>query len=202
MTERKPFKLGKVTAIIIVLAGLLGWAGFHLADREGAIVSKQGNEVGGSYRLTDLGEGTVTEGDFHSRWVLMWFSDIHCPPEQCRPTYRAMSEAAEAFGVHRVAPLVVMLDPMRETADTRRAAVLPYGPRDIPLTGSPNEIAAVTQEFHAPDVKIPVGDRDYRMQPAPRIVIMDPDGHYAGMLEASATGQEIADRLRDLAKTR
>lgn len=208
MTQRahtkKPPRLGWIAIGVAAVAGMFGFAGFEVAQHTGPSVSSNGNEVGGTFRLMDLGgEGTVTEGDLRGRWLLMWFADASCPTERCAPVYRAMSDAAGKFhGQAHVAPVVVTLNPMEDDSNARRDAILKYGSRLIVLTGSPAEVYAVAQEFHAGVHKIPLGQNSFRMGPEPdRIVIMDPGGAYAGTIDTTATSDQIVARLEALSKS-
>lgn len=201
MNRGKVWTPVRLTVVVIVLAMALGWSGYRLSDKYGNALSTQGNEVGGSYRLTALGEGSVTEGDFHGQWVLMWFFDTHCPKDTCGPVLRTMSEARHVLAQSgiRVAPLAVTLDPQHDESAQLQDYVLPLGHDVIPMTASPNMVNAVAREFHAPVEMIKAADGTEYHEPAPRIVIMDPKGRYAGTVDSTIGADELVNRIHQLA---
>ncbi|GBQ98591.1 electron transporter SCO1/SenC [Gluconacetobacter liquefaciens] len=189
-----------IGAVITVLSAAGGYAGYWAMDRAGPLLSTHGNEIGGSFRLVSAAEGEVSDSNFRGRWMLVYFGYTHCPDEQCGATLRAMAGAMDLLGPkHRsVAPLFISVDPMRDTAEAMRAYTLRFGPRIFAMTGAPTMLKAVTAEYHAPYVRHEGKDGDYSMEPSPRIVIMSPEGRYAGTIQSDASAQDIADRLNGL----
>jgi len=189
-----------------LVAGVLGLGiaagavAYGVSAHYGTVLSSNGNEVGGSFRLVTTVEDFVTDADYHGRWVLVYFGDTHCPDAECGRTLTAMDQAADSFGVagDRIAPLFISLDPARDSADVLHAYGLRFGHRIVPLTGAPAMVKAVAAEYHAPFEQRTLPDGTVSMVPSPRIVIMDPQGQYVGTLEATATADEIAARLRAL----
>ncbi|EHH69112.1 SCO family protein [Gluconobacter morbifer] len=183
-----------VLAVAVVLAGV----GFQLASHggPGLLVQSNGNEVGGSFRLDSLGESTVTEGDFHGDWMLVWFFDIQCPEDRCQPVLKSMEAAYQALHAQgvTVAPLAVTLNPFEDN-DAIKNYVIPVAPHVMPFTATPNMLKAMTAEYHAPYRK----DGDAYV-PAPQIVIMDPNARYAGTVPANGDSEALIARLRQLSK--
>ncbi|WP_029606057.1 SCO family protein [Kozakia baliensis] len=201
MQRGSPWTSTRLLIVVVILAMALGWSGYRLSLRYGNSLSSQGNEVGGTYRLTALGEGTVTEGDFHGSWVLMWFFDTHCPTSLCGPVFKTMSDAKVELshdGI-RLAPLAVTLDPRHDESAQLQDYVLPLGTDVVPLTASPNMVSAVAKEFHAPIEMTKAPDGTEYHTPAPHIVIMDPRGHYAGTVDMTVSTSELVERIHQLA---
>ncbi|GBR51884.1 hypothetical protein AA106555_0721 [Neokomagataea thailandica NBRC 106555] len=177
--------LGKlIVAAALLLAALVGYGAFQMASHSGTgwLVQSNGNAVGGSFRLVSLGESTVSEGDFHGRWLLVWFYDARTPLHIGRPvlaSLEATRNALEAKGLP-VTVIAVSLDPNIET-DVAKAYVLPIAPHVMPLTGTQNMIRAMTALYHAP-YKM----EDGHFKQAPQVIVMDPKSHYAGMLDTSS----------------
>lgn len=192
----------RILGVAMVLALALGWTAFRAASRYGMPLESQGNEIGGTYRLTALGNGSVTEGDFKGSWVLMWFFDTHCPRTVCGPTIKAMSDATSLLAKAHIAvsPLAVTLDPFRDQAEQLQDYVLPIGHEVMPMTAAPVVVERVAHEFHAPVDVIKAPDGTAYHRPAPQIVIMDPTGHYAGTVDATISGEDLAARLQALAR--
>lgn len=191
----------RLVVVVVILALALSWSGYRLSEKFGVNASIQENEIGGGYRLVTLSEGSVTEGDFHGSWVLLWFFDTHCPKGLCGPVMKTMSDAKQTLlrdGI-MLAPLAITLDPLHDESDNLRKYVLPLGNHVVPLTGSPNMIDRVVREFHVPDEMVHAEDGTSYHLPAPRIVIMDPQGHYAGTVEAGVGTEVLVGRIHQLA---
>lgn len=192
----------RLALAVIVVALILGTVAYRISARHGMDLYRQTGQIGGPFRLTSVSEGSVTEGDYRGRWVLMWFFDTHCPKTLCGPTLTAMSDASKTLkGEHiSLAPLAVTLDPLHDQADQLKSYVLPIAPRDEPLMAAPTMVERVAREFHAPMTMVKPDDGQAYHQPAPRIVILSPAGRYAGTIESSATAADIVARIKDLSK--
>jgi protein SCO1 len=187
--------------LIVAALGLAGGYGAtEFMSRMPPMLSTHGNEIGGSFRLVSPAEGTVSDTDFQGRWMLVYFGSTHCPETQCAVALRAMAGAVDLLGPRGrlVAPLFISVDPMRDTAEEMRAYTLRFGPHIYAMTGAPNMVKAVTAEYHAPYIRHEGKDGDYTMEPSPRIVIMSPEGRYAGTIESDASAEAIASRLTGL----
>jgi len=189
-----------LVAGVLGLGLVAGGIAYVLSSHYGTVLSSNGNEVGGSFRLVTTVEDFVTDADYHGRWLMVYFGDSHCPDDVCGRTLTAMDQAAESFGVgaDKIAPLFISLDPERDSADVLHTYGLRFGRRIVPLTGSPAMLKAVAAEYHAPYQEQTLPNGEKTMEPSPRIVIMDPQGHYVGTLEATASAQDMAARLTSL----
>jgi len=200
-TPRTRWTPPRITLVVLVLALALSWSGYRLSDKFGGSVSTQGNEIGGSYRLVALGEGNVTEGDFKGSWVMVWFFDTHCPKTLCGPVLKSMSDAKKVLTSEGIslAPLAITLDPLHDESDDLKKYALPLGDHVVPLTGSPSMIERVAKEFHAPNELVKGEDGTSYHVPAPRIVIMDPKGRYAGTIDSTVGTEALVTRIHQLA---
>ncbi|MBV1835109.1 MULTISPECIES: SCO family protein [Novacetimonas] len=190
-----------VTLVIVVISSLVGYVGYRIFDRMAPPLTTYGNEVGGSFRLVNGADGSVLDSDFRGRWMLVYFGSTHCPDTLCGATMESMAKAMDILGrakARYVAPIFISVDPMRDTSDVLRTYTLRFGPRLFSMTGSPKMVEAVAHEYHAPYVRKPLENGDYMMEPASQIVIMSPTERYVGTIPASASAQEIADRIEQL----
>ncbi|MCX8666109.1 SCO family protein [Acetobacteraceae bacterium B3987] len=197
--KKKVRRAGGVVLGLILLAGLLGYGGYHLSTGtdEGARVHTQGNAVGGSFRVFSLGGGMVTEGDFRGSWTVVWFVDPRCPPERCQPPLKALDQTLVTMKQkgRNTLPLVVSLDARAEDPDTLKDYVMGVAPHIFPVFATPNMTQAMTRLFHAPYALEP-GQAYY--QPAPSFVVMTPEGHYAGTLPVTADATALTSGLEQL----
>ncbi|NVN43775.1 SCO family protein [Asaia siamensis] len=200
-TSRTRWTAPRIAVVVLILALALSWSGYRLSVKFGGSVSTQGNEIGGSYRLVALGEGNVTEGDFRGSWVMVWFFDTHCPKTLCGPVLKSMSDAKKALASEgiKTAPLAITLDPLHDESEQLKKYALTLGDHVVPLTGSPSMIEQVAKEFHAPNELVKGDDGTSYHVPAPRIVIMDPQGRYAGTIESTAGTEALVTGIHQFA---
>ncbi|GAJ30226.1 SCO family protein [Acidomonas methanolica] len=196
-----PWTGRRVLFFAVLLAVALGWLSFRAVDRLGMPVRTGTNEIGGSYRLMTVSDDTVTEGDFLGRWTLIWFFDTSCPRSVCVPKLNVMSETVHDLAAAHIsaAALAVTLDPMHDDSDRLKSYVLGTAPEVRPLTAAPRVIENMAREFHVPDEMITAADGARYHRPAPRIVIMDPQGRYAGTVDADVQAAALEERIRTLA---
>lgn len=197
--KKKVRRAGWVVLGLILLAGLLGYGGYHLSTgtNEGARVHTQGNAVGGSFRVFSLGGGMVTEGDFRGSWTVVWFVDPRCPPERCQPPLKALDQTLVTMKQQgrNTLPLVVSLDARAEDPDTLKDYVMSVAPHIFPVFATPNMTQAMTCLFHAP-YALELGQAYY--QPAPSFVVMTPEGHYAGTIPVTDDATALTAGLEQL----
>ncbi|MCX5619638.1 SCO family protein [Bombella pollinis] len=193
------WKIGAVIAGLLLVAGLLGLGGYYLSTGhdEGARLHKQGNEVGGSFRVFSLGGGMVTEGDFRGAWMVVWFVDPRCPAAQCQPPLKALDATLMSMKAQgrKVLPLVVSLDAKAEDSDGLKDYVMGVAPHIFPVFATQNMTQAMTRLFHAP-YEQERGTGYYK--PAPSFVVMDPEGHYVGMLPVTHDSTALTAGLEHL----
>ncbi|MFT8896318.1 MAG: SCO family protein [Acetobacter sp.] len=189
-----------ITLVITLLACVGGYAAYKASDTMGPVVSSNGNEVGGSFRLMDSSDGTMTDSHFRGRWMLVMFGAIHCTDDACTPALTRLSTALQAVDPSRklFAPLFISLDPNRDLAMNLRQYALKFNAKIITGTAAPATLEAVAMEYHAPIVKHPDSYWEYTYEVSPRIVIMNPEGRYAGTIETAASADEMEKRLRAL----
>jgi protein SCO1 len=116
-----------------------------------------------------------------------------------------MGQALDDLAAHasakaeRVVPLFIAVDPERDTNSVLKDYVRNFHPRLIGLTGAPEQIDRVAQDygaFHAP-VPISGGDYmgDYMMDHSGFILLMGPAGEYLTHFESDAQVTELVEEL-------
>lgn len=75
-----------------------------------------GLAVGGPFWLTDTRGHSVTDASFRGRWMLVYSGDTSCP-DICPTELATIAAVLRALGpeADRVAPLVITIDPARDT---------------------------------------------------------------------------------------
>jgi cytochrome oxidase Cu insertion factor (SCO1/SenC/PrrC family) len=141
--------------------------------------------VGGPFTLVDHTGKRVTDADFRGRVMLVLFGSI-ASPDITAPALQVLSAALEKLGsrAERLVPILITVDPQRDTPDRLKSYLESFHPRLIGLTGSPEQIAGALAAYRVGSTVAPV-----------LIYVMGPDGRYRGHLNFAAGVDVIAASL-------
>ena len=100
------------------------------------------------FALTDQRGRRVTEADFLGRPQVLFFGYARCPGI-CPQALADIGAALDLLGPEgaAVVPVLVTVDPARDTPAALAAALPRYHPRFVGLTGSPEALAAMRAAF-------------------------------------------------------
>jgi protein SCO1/2 len=190
-----------LAAILLILAAAAG--GTALLWRGGGKSMVGEALVGGPFTMTDQDGRRVTEKDFLGRYMLVFFGFTYCP-DVCPTELQVMTAALAELGskADDIQPVLVSIDPQRDTPEILKAYVANFSPRLMGLTGSAEDVAAMAKVFRVyyQKVKGP-SDADYTMDHSSIIYLMGPDGkfrkHFTYTTDARALAQGIADAMAD-----
>jgi protein SCO1/2 len=132
--------------------GLIGLATAALLAWSGAAATPQAApaplDIGGPFALIDHEGRAVTDRDFRNRFMLVFFGYANCS-SVCPIGLRHMTEALDLLGETggAVAPLLITVDPERDTLATLAPALVRIHPRLIGLTGTPERLAAARRAY-------------------------------------------------------
>jgi protein SCO1/2 len=157
--------------------------------------------VGGSFALTASDGTAVTDQTYRGKWLLVYFGYTSCP-NTCPMTLNEIATALEKLGTDaaKMQPLFITVDPQRDTRKVLEQYTQSFDPRIVGLTGSSQQIDAVTQEYGAYAVrhKTGPGAEDYVLDHSTYLYVMDPGGKFVRAFDADTSGDRIADALREL----
>lgn len=105
-------------------------------------------DLGGAYRLTDQNGQTRTEADPDGNLQLLFFGYANCQ-EICSAALPQMADIAQALRERGVplTPVMITVDPERDTVATMGPALAKFGDELVGLTGSDADLAAVYDLF-------------------------------------------------------
>jgi len=157
--------------------------------------------VGGPFTLTDHTGRRVTDQDFRGRFMIVFFGFTFCP-DVCPTALQVMAAALDKIGskAEQITPVLITVDPERDTPEQMAMYVKSFHPRLVGLTGSPEEIAAVAKAYRAyfkrvPDPKSSGG---YTMDHSAIIYVMGPDGAFRTHFTYTVDANAMAERLTKL----
>ncbi|MHA3914383.1 SCO family protein [Halovulum sp. GXIMD14793] len=195
----------KAYAIIaaVVMAGVLGitasfaWFGFW---RPNCSVASSGADIGGPFSLTRHDGVAVTDKDVIDGLTLIYFGYTYCPdvcPVDTARNVEAIELAAEQ-GV-TVKPVMITIDPARDTAEVMADYASWLHPTMVGLTGTDEQIADAVKAYRAYRQKTGEGD-DYLMAHTNFSYLMHPDKGLLTFFKGDETPQKISDSAACFAK--
>lgn len=154
--------------------------------------------IGGPFTLVDGDGKQVTDRDLRGKYLLVYFGYTFCP-DVCPTTLNEVSTAMDGLGAkaERVQPVFITVDPRRDTPDVVKRYTEQFGPRILGLTGTPEQVAAVSREYrvYAAVHRTGEGPDDYTVDHSSVLYLMGPDGRFIARVPGDKTGAEIAAAL-------
>ena len=149
--------------------------------------------IGGSFTLVNQDGQTVTEKDYASKYLFIYFGFASCPAI-CPTELQKMTEAYESLPKawqNRIQPIFITIDPERDTPAILKNYVELFMPQMVGLTGSAEQIEAVKKAYKVYGAKVPEGD-SYTMDHSSFLYFMGVGGKPLAMFKASDTAETIA----------
>lgn len=120
-------------------------------------ILENADAVGGPIQLVDANGATITQADFAGEPAVIYFGFTHCP-DICPTSMYALEAALAQPGGYDVQPVLITLDPERDTPAVMRQYVETSGfPSGlVGLSGSRAQIDAAKEAFHVYSARAPV----------------------------------------------
>ena len=121
--------------------------------------------------------------------MLIYFGFTYCP-DACPTALGVMSAAMDKLDVSgdRVVPMLITVDPERDTPQVLKDYVSNFPPRMMGLTGTPEQVAKAAKAYRVFYQKAPGR--------TPDAYLMDGDGKYITHFGPDATPDQMADEIR------
>jgi protein SCO1/2 len=181
----------------LVFAALILGTGAFIWLTQGGTASL----VGGPFTLQNGDGRAVTDRDFRGKYMLVYFGYTFCP-DVCPTTLGEVADALDRLGAKadRVQAIFITVDPKRDTPAVVKQYTAAFSPRLLGLTGTPEEIAQVAQEYRVyyAEHRTGPGPNDYAMDHSSILYLMGPDGRFIAPVRADETGPQIAAELSRL----
>lgn len=154
-----------------------------------------GLNLGGPFALTDHTGRAVTEADFVGRWLLVYFGFTWCP-DVCPTELGTIAAALDAMGEagEAVTPVLITIDPARDTAEKLADYVARFHPRMVGLTGTPEQIAEAARRYRVYYARVNRPDQggDYTMDHSSFIYLTGPDARVRALFRPETSPEAIA----------
>ena len=183
--------LGVWIAVLLGAAGWIGWDAWK-GDRP---------SIGGSFALTDQDGRTVTDADLRGKPTLIYFGYTYCP-DVCPTSLLLMETAVEQLGPDgpkKVNLVFITIDPERDTQALMKGYVGNFGPTIEGLTGTPEQVGAVTRAYRVYYQKVPGKDgAPYLMDHSSIVYMLDKRGRFVTHFTHETKAETIAKAVKQL----
>ena len=201
----KPFNgiaIAFAIAALLVVAYFAGRHYFAPAGHEAPAIASPGTaRIGGPFSLIDDAGNPVTDEDFRGRYMLVYFGFTYCP-DVCPTSLNRNMQALDLLGeaqAKKVQPILISVDPERDTPSHLKEYVGHFSPDMRGLTGTPEQVAAAAKAYAVYYAKVPGDDpANYLVDHTSITYLMGPDGKFVQHFRHDLPPDEMADQLRKL----
>lgn len=185
------FFTGAVAAVVLVPDAMEA-----LVSRPVTTVGKA--QVGGPFSLVDHTGKAVTDQDFRGRHMIVFFGFTHCP-DVCPSGLQVIANALDQLGprAEQVTPVLITVDPERDTPAQLAEYVKSFHPRLVGLTGTPEQVQAAAKAYRVYYKKVPdpKSAAEYTVDHSSIIYLMDPKGEFVTHFTHGTPAEAIATRI-------
>ena len=151
--------------------------------------------LGGSFELTDQTGARRTEADPQARMQLLFFGYANCKSicSVALPLMARVAEATAARGVE-LSPVMITVDPARDTVETMGKALSVHSPDFTGLTGTEAELAAVYDAYSV-EHKVVFEDPEHGpiFAHGSHIYLLDPEGEVLTLLPPILSEERLTE---------
>lgn len=184
-------------ALIALAAAVAVTATMLLMDGKSGSTSKA--RIGGPFTLTNQDGKTVTDADFHGRYLVLFFGFTNCP-DVCPTTLQLLADTLKASPdlADKLTVALISVDPERDTPETIKQYVQYFDPRFQGLTGTPEQIGKVLKEYGVYAKKVPLPDSalKYTMDHSAFIYLYGPNGDFITAIDPALKPADLAAKLK------
>lgn len=152
--------------------------------------------IGGEFMLTDQNGEDFSSEELTGKKSLVFFGFTNCPAV-CPTSMAVISAVMEQVDAHEVQPVLISVDPERDTAEVMKKFLADFYPTFIGLTGDAEKLIEVKKAYKVYSNKGEVpDDGNYNMDHSSLIYLMDEDGEYLTHFNGSETVEEMVTKIK------
>lgn len=188
-------RIAFASAMIIIAAAIAAYALMFSPDR---VRSTGAALIGGPFSMVKHTGETVTEKSFAGKPMLLFFGFTFCPdvcPTELQVMAQALAQLADKGA--DIQPILVSVDPARDTPDVLAAYVANFGERFIGLTGSEAQVAAMAATYRVfyKKVENATDPASYQMDHSSIIYLMGADGKFVKHFTYTTDAKILAEGI-------
>ncbi len=171
------------------------------ADRPVAGAGGDDGKLGGDFILRSQ-QGDVALQDFRGKIVILYFGFVSCS-EVCPNSMNMWQRALGKMNLterHQVQPILISVDPARDSVDDLAKFTARFHPQILGLTGTVEEIDKVARDYGAyfEITHSDTPDSEYAFDHVSRYYIVDQQGELVDAMRHGTTANELVARIRAL----
>ena len=155
----------------------------------------------GSFNLIDSNEKEFLPQDFEGKWNVLFFGFTFCP-DICPITMSMLSRIEKEIDsqeLDKIRIFLVTVDPVRDNPNQLKIYLKNFSENFTGLTGGLDQIYNFATRVNAPFTPINNSkDPYYTVDHTGSIVLIDPDGNYAGFFRAPHNQDKIKKGLLEI----
>ena len=199
MQRLRTLRLVLWALVVVALAGA-GWLYWEASRGPDTDRAPTGNtsSIGGPFELTDEDGNRFSSATLAGKPFAIFFGFTQCP-DVCPTTMLEMANVMREIGepARDFKVLFVTIDPERDKPDMLKAYTDSFDARIIGLTGTAEEIAAVTRAYRAVYRKVPT-EGGYTMDHTAIVYLMNARGQLTSTIAYGEPHDSAADKLKRL----
>lgn len=151
--------------------------------------------IGGPFSLIDQDGRRRSEQDFRGRFMLVFFGYTYCP-DVCPTSLAVIAATLERLGADadRLVPVMISVDPKRDTPEILKSYLAAFGSRFVGLTGSETEIATAAKAFRV--YYNPMPNEAGTLDHSSVIYLMDPGGVFVANYSLQTPPDDMANDIK------
>jgi len=154
--------------------------------------------ISADFELTNQYGTIVRDEDFAGQWLLMFFGYTNCP-DVCPTTIAEMSAVMAGLGEDsdKVQPIMVTIDPERDTPEALATYLDFFSPGLVGLTGTAEQISTTSKTFNVFYAKSadPSAPDGYSMAHSSHVFLFNPDGEFIRLYRYGTSAETILEDL-------
>ncbi|MCF8482015.1 MAG: SCO family protein [Rhodospirillum sp.] len=193
--KAKRFHVDWPLAVTLVVVVILAVGGRWLATGGG----READPVGGPFDLVAQDGRVMTDQDLLGDYALIYFGYTYCP-DICPTTLQAVSDALDSLPeavARRIRPVMISVDPERDTPEKMGAYVSLFHPRMIGLTGDRAHVEEAMRAYGILSERVDGTPNGYDMDHSALLFLMGPDGALRSYFLPDVGAAELAQRLTE-----
>lgn len=197
-----------IVTIVIVLAAI--YIGTHFVAAPPASAPHQHPQttgsgkpaIGGAFTLVDQNGAPYTDADLKGHYSLVFFGFTHCP-DMCPMAMTNITTALESMlpqAAEKITPVLISVDPERDTPEVMKAYAANFHPRLVALTGTPEQTSTAASAFKVYHQVADPAAEDYMVNHSGFIYLMGPDGQYIKHFSHTTPPEDMAVELEQIVR--